>query len=362
MKRVLLVKTSSMGDVIHTLPALTDAKRARPEIEFDWVVEEAFEQISSLHPAVSRVIPVAVRRWRRHPLTAMRSREMSQFRARLRETAYDIVLDAQGLLKSALICRLAGRDATGLDRRSAREPLASLFYRTRLPVPSDRHAVERLRLLFANALGYALPSQPADYGLAAPVPLPERLRPYSEGRVILFMHGSSWESKSWPLEYWERLARALTEKGFRVLLPWGDRFEKQDAEWIALGKRDAVVLPGMGLRDLAALTGSAAGVVCGDTGLGHLAVAMNIPTVAIFGPTSPARTGLYGKSGTNLVSDHLDCIPCMKRTCRLLEREFVGASFPPCFAPLDPDRIESQLAVLMAASSREDDRGTGARP
>lgn len=351
MTRVLLVKTSSMGDVIHTLPALTDARRARPEIDFDWVVEEAFEEISALHPAVSRVIPIAVRRWRRQPLAALRSREIGQFRSRVREADYDLVLDAQGLIKSALICRLVGGDATGLDRASAREPLASLFYRTRIPVPWNRHAVERTRKLFADALGYALPEQAADYGLTGSTALPDHLSPYGEGRVILFMHGSSWESKNWPLEYWERLARALTEQGFRVLLPWGDRFEKQDAEWIALGKQDAVVLPEMGLRDLAALTGSAVGAVCSDTGLGHLAVAMNVPTVALFGPTSPVRTGLYGPSGTNLVSDHLDCIPCMKRTCRLLEGEYAGATFPPCFTPLDPARVESRLAALMEASS-----------
>ena len=99
--RVLLVKTSSLGDVIHTLPALTDAQRAIPGIQFDWVVEEGFAEIPAWHPAVAQVIPVAIRRWRKHPLQTLRSGEWRRFKARLRETHYDLVIDAQGLLKSA---------------------------------------------------------------------------------------------------------------------------------------------------------------------------------------------------------------------------------------------------------------------
>ena len=126
--RVLLIKTSSLGDVIHTLPALTDAARAIPGIRFDWVVEEGFAEIPAWHPAVDAVIPVAIRRWRKKPLQAVRSGEWSNFKRRLRETQYDLVIDAQGLLKSAWLTRYARAEVVGLDKSSAREPLAARFY------------------------------------------------------------------------------------------------------------------------------------------------------------------------------------------------------------------------------------------
>ncbi|MAL35291.1 MAG: lipopolysaccharide heptosyltransferase I, partial [Pseudomonas sp.] len=163
--RVLLVKTSSLGDVIHTLPALTDAQRAIPGIQFDWVVEEGFAEIPAWHPAVAQVIPVAIRRWRKHPLQTLRTGEWRRFKARLRETHYDLVIDAQGLLKSAWLTRYVKAPVAGLDRDSIREPLASRFYDRRYAVPRERHALERVRQLFAQALGYSIPEMIADYGL-----------------------------------------------------------------------------------------------------------------------------------------------------------------------------------------------------
>src|SRR5690606_6912806 len=163
--RVLLIKTSSLGDVIHTLPALTDALEAIPGIRFDWVVEEGFAEIPVWHPAVAEVIPVAIRRWRKSPLKTLRSGEWQRFRQRLHKHSYDLVIDAQGLFKSAVLTLGLKVPVAGLDRRSAREPLASRFYDKRIAVPRDQHAVERVRQLFAQALGYRLPARVGDYGL-----------------------------------------------------------------------------------------------------------------------------------------------------------------------------------------------------
>ena len=151
--KVLLVKTSSLGDVVHTLPALTDAQRAIPGIRFDWVVEEGFAEIPTWHPAVDQVIPVAIRRWRKSPWQTLRSGEWRRFKARLRETRYDLVIDAQGLLKSAWLTRYVKAPVAGLDRDSAREPLAARFYDRCYAVPREQHALERVRQLFAQALG-----------------------------------------------------------------------------------------------------------------------------------------------------------------------------------------------------------------
>ena len=154
--RVLVIKTSSLGDVIHTLPALTDAARAIPGIRFDWVVEEGFAEIPAWHPAVSQVITVAIRRWRKHPLKTLRSGEWSRFKQRLRESHYDLVIDAQGLLKSAWLTRYVKTPVAGLDSNSAREPIAARFYDRPYSVPRGQHALERTRQLFGQALGYSL--------------------------------------------------------------------------------------------------------------------------------------------------------------------------------------------------------------
>ncbi len=193
--RVLLVKTSSLGDVIHTLPALTDAARAIPGIQFDWVVEEGFAEIPAWHPAVARVIPVAIRRWRKNLWQTLRNGEWRRFKQRLKEVDYDLVIDAQGLLKSAWLTRYVGKTpVAGLDRDSAREPLASRFYRRAYPVAWGQHAVERTRQLFAQALDYPLPESVGDYGLDR-----EQLADADPGApYLVFLHGTTWDTKHWP--------------------------------------------------------------------------------------------------------------------------------------------------------------------
>lgn len=165
--RVLIVKTSSMGDVLHTLPALTDAQQAIPDIQFDWVVEEGFAQIPSWHAAVNRVIPVAIRRWRKAWFSAAVKAERKAFREAVQAERYDAVIDAQGLVKSAaLVTRLAHGVKHGMDWQSAREPLASLFYNRRHHIARQQHAVERTRELFAKSLGYQKPDAQGDYAIA----------------------------------------------------------------------------------------------------------------------------------------------------------------------------------------------------
>ena len=159
---VLVVKMSSLGDVIHTLPALTDAAGSLPGIRFDWVVEEGFAEIPAWHSAVDAVIPVALRRWRQRPLRDFRGPEWRRARNRLRRPVYDAVIDAQGLLKSAFITRQVRAPRYGMDRKSVRERFACAVYDHKVPVPKTMHAVQRTRLLFARALGYPLPPGPGD--------------------------------------------------------------------------------------------------------------------------------------------------------------------------------------------------------
>lgn len=344
--RILLLKTSSLGDVIHCLPALTDAREAIPGVEFDWVVEEAFASIPGFHPGVREVIEVAIRRWRRHPFETWRSRAWADFRTRIRNARYDLILDAQGLLKSALLTRLNAAPSAGYDRHSIREPLASRFYNRRYAVGRELHAVERIRALFAQALGYPVPKGQGRYGLDRSR-IPRTLVP--DGDYLVFCHGTTWRTKLWPLHYWQQLAQKVVAEGFSLYLPWGNEEEKIRAQRIAGDLPGAHVCARCSLAEVAGLIGHARGVVSVDTGLGHLAAALDIPTVSLYGPTRPGLTGNYGLNQSILAS-RLDCAHCMSKKCLITD----GPSekypvFPPCFEELSPDYVWKTLKQTMQA-------------
>lgn len=292
------MKMSSLGDVIHTLPALTDAAAALPGIQFDWVVEEAFAEIPRWHRAVDRVIPVALRRWRKRPLRDFTGPEWRRARQSLGDRKYDAVIDAQGLLKSAFISRLVRAPRYGMDKATARERLAALAYDHPVHVAKDMHAVERTRLLFARALDYPLPEKPGDYSVA------ETLAAVGVKRApgLLFFHGSARQEKLWPEDQWVELAGLAGEAGYRIWLPWGNEEEQQRAGRIAGRVSAAQVLPRQTLGELATMLQTVSGVVAIDTGLGHLSAALAVPAVSLYGPTSTRLVGAYGRNQFHLPS------------------------------------------------------------
>ncbi|MGV6397799.1 lipopolysaccharide heptosyltransferase I [Pseudomonas caspiana] len=355
--RVLLIKTSSLGDVIHALPALTDAARAVPGIRFDWVVEEGFAEIPTWHPAVGEVIPVAIRRWRKNLWQTFKTGEWRRFKKRLRDTPYDLVIDAQGLLKSAWLTRYVKAPIAGLDKDSAREPLASRFYDQAYSVPRGQHAVERLRQLFGQALGYAVPAGLGNYGLdrARVLRDADKSADADKPPFVLFLHGTTWDTKHWPELYWRQLAEHLVERGLQVRLPWGNPLEKARAERIAQGLDHAVVLPKLNLAGVAQVLASAQACVAVDTGIGHLAAALDVPTISLFGPTNPGLTGAYGKSQVHLAGDYPACAPCLQKKCTYQptdedNRQFdLKREWPVCFTRLNPERVARQLGTLLLA-------------
>lgn len=281
MTTILFVKTSSLGDVVHNCPAVSDAARALPGAAIDWVVEEPFAGIVVMHRAVRRVIPVAVRRWRAALWKRSVWSEIGALRRELRGERYDTVLDTQSLVKSALICTLASGKRHGMDRASAREWLAPSFYDVRHSVPRNLHAVERNRLLTASTLGYEVSESP-DYGLRVPET--------SESRYVVLLTMTSRADKLWPEERWVELGREL---GAPAILPWGSAEERARAQRIA-APIGGTVLPRKSLADLARLFVNARAVVGLDTGLTHLAAALGVPAVGIYCGSDPALTGLYG--------------------------------------------------------------------
>ena len=289
MPRILFVKTSSLGDVVHNCPAVTDAARNVPGAVVDWVVEESFAGIAALHPAVRRVVPVAIRRWRGALFSSGTWAEFGRFRATLRSERYDFVIDSQGLVKSAVVAALAIGPKHGFDRASAREPFAARFYDARHAVPGALHAVERNRRLAAAVLGYKLEGA-CDYGLRVAADLPIETR--SAFALLLTM--TSREDKLWPEEHWRSLGTALEERGLHCLLPWGTEDERRRCERIAAAIRGALVPRRMTLAELARLASKARCVVGVDTGLAHLAVALDVPVIGLYCASDPALTGLYG--------------------------------------------------------------------
>ena len=351
--RVLIVKVSSLGDVIHTLPAVTEAKKANRRLQFDWVVEENFVEVPSWHPAVERVIPVAFRRWRKNVTQALRSGEFRAFRNDLQSTHYDLIIDAQGLIKSGFISRLSRGLTVGLSNSTIKEPLATLFYNKVYSVPRDEHAVQRVRELFSRALNFPLePATPehVDYGLDL-----ARLgvdRRDADSDTLLFLHGTTWQTKHWPDPYWRELTRLATKRGYRVTLPWGSDAERRRAEAIVEGINGATVLMRQTLTGMARQIATASGVVAVDTGLGHLAAALGTPTVSLYGPTNPGLAGTFGRNQRHLVST-FPCAPCMSKKCLydgpVVSSETAEGPFavqPPCFHLLPPELVLNSLEQL----------------
>lgn len=293
--RILLVKTSSMGDVINNLPVVSDLLAHSAAAGIDWVVERAFAGIAAMHGGISSTLPIAVREWRQHLTSGETWREMRTFKQRLQSESYDAVIDTQGLLKSALIARMAHGVRCGYDRSSIREPLASRFYDKTYAVSKKLHAVERNRSLVGQIVGYA-PSGPADYGIrASSAVLPWLPAPYA-----VLLHATSAESKLWPEADWAKLGAYLSGAGSRCILPWGNAVERARADRLAASIEDAVVAPRLTLAEAASLL-SGAGVVIGvDTGLTHLAAALEVPVIGIYCASDPASNGLYASRARNL--------------------------------------------------------------
>lgn len=298
MPRILLIKTSAMGDVVHNLPVVSDLRASIPDCRIDWVVEEAFSAIPALHRGVDQVIPVSMRRWRKHPFAADTRREVIELRNRLRHTRYDEVIDTQGLLKSALLAWMANGRSHGLDWKSSREPLR-MFYDEVYAVSWSVHAVQRNRCLASQALGYAMSEVP-EYGVAAPpestTVLESAFPVRGAHEFALLLHATSAARKQWPEDDWVGLGQYLAAHGMISVLPFGNAEERHRSERLAARIRGARVPPALTLDRQAALMSRARIVIGVDTGLTHLAVALGRPTIGLYCATDPAATGLYGSS------------------------------------------------------------------
>jgi heptosyltransferase-1 len=297
MADILFIKTSSLGDVVHHMPALTEARRQRPDATFAWVVEEAFAPLARLHPGVGEVIPVAWRRWRKSLAQPSTLAEIGAGLRAIRAHRYDKVVDSQGLLRSAVMARAARGRRHGYDRASIREPLAALFYDIRHSVSRELHAVERNRILTGLALGYT-PQGAPDFGL-------DRARFAASGpRYAVLLHATARPEKEWPEAHWIALGKTLSADGLDLVLPWGTVIEKARSERIAAALPRARVPERAPLDAVARLIAGAELVIGVDTGLLHLAAALGVPLVAVFAGSKPNLTGPLGNGPLAVLGAH----------------------------------------------------------
>ncbi len=283
--RILIIRVSSLGDVVHNLPVLADIHRHYPEAIMDWVVEEPYVGLVKQNRYVNEVIPFALRRWRKNVFSSETRHAFYAFRDRLKQHAYDYVFDTQGLIKTGIIMGLAQTEKNGkkigLANKtdgSGYEPLSRFFHDQSITVDKHIHVVTRGRDVVAKALGYSIDSVP-DFGLVIPDVIPEWLstKPYA-----VFFHGTSRDSKKWPRQNWIDIARMLTHSGLNIVLPWGSSKEKEEAKALSFAIPNSTVLPQLSITDMVTLTGHATFIVGVDTGLSHLAAAFDKPTVQIY--------------------------------------------------------------------------------
>lgn len=343
--KILIVRLSSLGDILHLFPAISDLRGRFPDAEIHWLVEPAFAQMVSWHSAVNKVIEVPLRshkkNWWKIP------RLLRGLRQQLQAENYDIVLDAQGLLKSAILARLAGVDIYGFDAKSARESLAARFYQKTASVPNGLHVIEKNRQLVAQLFG-AEARQPVDFGLELfrqkniSEGLPNALEGLAGKPYVVLLHGTTWNSKYWPESSWQELVCLLNQQGLQCLLPWGNEEEHKRALRLASGGQ-AQVLPKLPLTGLMSVLLHAQGFVSVETGIGHLATVLDIPGIMLHGPTEPGYSGIMGMSCQHITSG-LDCSPCFKRNCPRLESQ---AGVPPCQQEITAQFVFGQyLAVI----------------
>ncbi|PHS24229.1 MAG: lipopolysaccharide heptosyltransferase I [Methylophaga sp.] len=304
--RVLIIKLTSMGDLMHALPAITDAAAAIPDIEFDWVVDHAFADVPLWHPNVKNVIKTAHRQWRKQLITAWRDGRLANFYTQLNGQDYDVIIDLQSNLKSAVVSWLRKGDVHGLDKDYCREKLAHWAYKYRYTVNVKQHSIEKMRELMAQALNYELPDKPADYGVDLSVYDLPKLDFELPKKYLLFVHNASWLTKLWSLSSWQALVQKAVAQDYSVLLPCGSDEEYQRAQQIASVNPQALALPKLSLNEMAAITHKATGAVCSDTGLAHLAAVAGIPAVTLYGATDPKLIGTQGKNQQHIISEVLD--------------------------------------------------------
>ena len=326
--KILLVKLSSLGDVLHNLPIVWDLRKRLPEAQIDWIVEEGYVHL--LEPlrttekfrGIDRIIPVAFRRWRKNLFSFKTWREFFAIRKLLQATTYDVVLETQGLLKSALVCALANKSdqaiVAGLGNateHSGYEPLARMFYNQSVHVPLRCHAIDRSRWVMCSAFDWPLLNRNEEPPLFYPNNFAAQLPPLllegfkktvqvTPAPYVLCFHATARAAKRWPNENWVELGNALSNQGYQLVFPWGSPEEMKVSDLIASQIPGAIVPRAFSIEEAYSLIAHAALTIGVDTGLTHLSAVLSKTTVEIYCDSPIWKTeGYWSRAIANVGDD-----------------------------------------------------------
>ena len=298
--KVLIIKLTSMGDLMHALPALTDASNIYPDIQFDWIVDENFSDVPSWHPKVSEIITTNHRTWRKQLLSGSLRRELKELKTKINVGDYDVVIDMQNNLKSAVLSYFIKKEVHGLDKNSAREYPAHWAYAFKHEVPKNLHAVARQRSLLALSLNYKIDDKSINYKVDKSVfRAPDFSLP---NKYLVLVHNASWPTKLWPIPHWQKFIELINQEGYTAILPSGSEEEIARAEEIVSSNNKAIALKKLSLNEVAYVIEHSLGCVCSDTGLAHLSAVLDKPSVTMYSVTDESLIGTRGKNQEHLIS------------------------------------------------------------
>lgn len=362
--KILVIKMSSIGDLIHTFPAIVDAKLHVKDLIIDWLVDEDFLEIINIYKnfnnlkAINQIISIPLRKIKRNILKELIKFNFKKFFNQLRSVEYDLIIDPQGLLKSALLAKLAkSKNIAGFDIDSCREKFANFLYKNKIAVSKDLHAIFRTKKLFANSLNYLYQEDISKINYGLDLKSFENLTKFMpkelfyHKKYIVLLHGTSWESKHWAIDYWNQLSKLIITENISIVIFVNDIKQQQFAEQLLIFlnntnyKNKVIILSKLNFFNIIVILANALGAVSVDTGFAHLAVSIGVPIIGIYAPTSVNRSGLLGDKSLNLQSTY-NCSPCYSRICL---KYYNGQSQvkQPCFLELTPNIVFEQLKRLI---------------
>ena len=301
--KVLILKLTSMGDLMHALPALTEAEQNIRDISFDWVVDKAFSSVPGWHPAVDKIIKTDHRNWKKEFFSSESREALNLVKKEINATDYDFVVDMQNNLKSAFLSFLSDHKVSGMDASSSREYPAHWAYSNKVNINKTLHAINRQKELLASSLGYS-PSSDINYGISKIKFLEPKMA--LPARYVVLVQNASWPTKQWPVACWKDLVKHLDGHGVNVLLPSGTKEELLRAKNIASVSEKATALEILTLNEVAYIIDNADYCICSDTGLAHLSAVVNTPSLTLYGPTDVNLIGTKGNNQSHIVGDNGD--------------------------------------------------------
>lgn len=347
--RILIIKLSSLGDIVHTFPLIDELKNNFPQATIEWLVDNSFIDVVQLHSSIDNIHTVNLRQ---HNIRYWQIfNYILQLRKKLKNLGkFDIVIDCQGLIKSSICtCFIQSTHKIGFSYSSAREPLSSLFYHQKIFVDKNLHAIQRLRLLGAKGLNYInkidMQQMPVSHNTILQQSSTKKLQ---QTKKLLFLHCTTWHSKKWP--FWSELCKIALAQGYIIYLNSGNAEEFAAGEQIAATithNNQMKIMPRLSMQQYVKLFTEIDGVVSCDTGIGHLAAVYNLPIVGLYGPTSPVLAGIKGKYSTNLyprqdiINSDFQCVPCKQRKCSHFQYD--NFNYAVCFKFVTATNVWQQL-------------------